>query len=110
MSPRYLPGGTGTGFTSFPEQSFSGGTCHASGLSLLWHGQGKKVEKYFDSCLTAGRAEVLWWGKNEESPFWTFEAVIVLAFVSLHATGKLQESSAHEATHSQGLEVGIHVP
>lgn len=64
MSPCYLPDGTEMGFNSFPEQSFSGGTCHASGLTLLWHGRGKKAEKYLDSHPAAGRAEVLVVGKG----------------------------------------------
>lgn len=64
MSPCYLPDGTGVGFHCFPKQNFSGGACRASGLTLLWGGQGKKVEKYLDSCPAAGRGQVLVVGKG----------------------------------------------
>lgn len=79
MSPCYLPDGTGMGFNSFPEQSFSGGTCHASGLTLLWCGaRGRKWRNSLIHVPLQAKQKSLWWGKDEESPFCAFEGVIML--------------------------------
>lgn len=85
----------------FPELRFSGSTCHASGLTtVVWPGEESKWRDSLIYVLLQAEQKSLWWGDNEESPSCASEGVIMLAFVPLHAIGKLQESSTHQVTHS----------